>query len=52
MRPPSKGWVHIHNLVVQGTVEEKILLRLYERIGIFRESIGDLESILGETISQ
>ena len=44
--------VHIHNLVVQGTVEEKILLRLYERIGIFRESIGDLESILGETISQ
>lgn len=44
--------VHIHNLVVQGTVEEKILLRLYERIGIFRESIGDLESILGETISE
>lgn len=44
--------VYIHNLVVEGTVEEKILLRLYDRIRIFRESIGDLESILGETIGE
>ena len=43
--------VYIHNLVVDGTVEDRILLRLFERIGIFRESIGDLEVILGETIS-
>lgn len=43
--------VYIHNLVVNGTVEDRILLRLYERIGIFRESIGDLEALLGETIS-
>lgn len=43
--------VYIHNLVVEGTVEDRILLRLYERIGIFRESIGDLETILGETMS-
>ncbi len=42
--------VHIHNLVVEGTVEDRILLRLYERIGLFRESIGDLETILGETV--
>ena len=42
--------VHIHNLVVEGTVEDRILLRLYERIGIFRQSIGDLETILGETV--
>ncbi|MBM3744425.1 MAG: DEAD/DEAH box helicase [Acidobacteria bacterium] len=42
--------VHIHNLVVAGTVEDRILHRLYERIGIFRESIGDLETILGETV--
>jgi hypothetical protein len=44
--------VHIHNLVVEGTVEDQILYRLYERIGIFEESIGDLEAILGETISE
>jgi superfamily II DNA/RNA helicase len=44
--------VYIHNLVVKDTVEERILLRLYDRIGIFKESIGDLESILGETISE
>lgn len=42
--------VHIHNLVVEGTVEDSILLRLYERIGLFRHSIGDLETILGETV--
>lgn len=42
--------VQIHNLVVEGTVEDRILYRLYERIGIFRESIGDLEAILGETV--
>lgn len=44
--------VHIHNLIVSGTVEDRILWRLYDRIGIFRESIGDLEPIIGETIGQ
>ncbi len=44
--------VYIHNLVVEGTVEDRILHRLYERIGVFRESIGDLEAILGETIRE
>jgi hypothetical protein len=44
--------VNIHSLVVQGTVEDRILRRLYERIGIFEESIGDLEVILGETVSE
>jgi SNF2 family DNA or RNA helicase len=44
--------VHIHNLVADGTVEDRILLRLYERIGIFRESIGELEIILGDTIRE
>jgi ATP-dependent helicase HepA len=44
--------IHIHNLVVKGTVEDRILYRLYERIGIFRESIGDLENILGETMRE
>ncbi len=44
--------VHILNLVVEDTVEHRILYRLYERIGIFKESIGQLEAILGEEISE
>lgn len=42
--------VHIINLVMEETVEDRILNRLYERIGIFNRAIGDLESILGEVI--
>jgi ATP-dependent helicase HepA len=44
--------VHIWNIVVEGTVEDRILYRLYKRIGLFRESIGQLEAILGEQISE
>lgn len=47
-----QDYVAIHNLVVSGTVEERILLRLYERIGVFERSIGDLEAILGETVRE
>jgi ERCC4-related helicase len=42
--------IFIFNFAVKGTVEERILDRLYQRINIFRESIGDLEAILGEQI--
>jgi SNF2 family DNA or RNA helicase len=48
----ESGIVYIHNLVVEETVEEVILYRLYQRIGIFERSIGDLEEILGETMSE
>lgn len=41
----------IVNLTVRDTIENRILERLYERIGIFRASIGDLEPILGEIVS-
>ena len=40
--------IAIINLWTSGTVEERILQRLYDRIGIFERSIGDLEAILGE----
>lgn len=40
--------IFIINFSLVDTVEEKILERLYERINVFRESIGDLEQILGE----
>jgi len=37
----------IINFALGDTVEERILQRLYERIRVFEESIGDLEEILG-----
>jgi ATP-dependent helicase HepA len=39
--------IAIINLWTSGTVEERILQRLYDRIGIFERSVGDLEAILG-----
>jgi len=40
--------ISIINLVVENTIEDRILMRLYNRINVFQESIGDLEDILGE----
>lgn len=40
--------ISIVNFAVSDTIEEKILHRLYDRIGIFERSLGDLEPILGE----
>lgn len=40
--------ISIINIAVNNTIEDRILLRLYDRINVFRESIGDLEDILGE----
>ena len=42
----------ILNLVASETIEERILYRLYDRIGIFRESIGEIEPILGESVEK
>jgi ATP-dependent helicase HepA len=42
----------IWSLVVEGTIEERILARLYARIGIFERSIGPLEAILGEKMAE
>lgn len=44
--------ISIINLTVENTVEDRILMRLYERINVFRQSIGDLEDILGEVTEQ
>ena len=35
---------------IPGTVEERIRTTLYERIGIFRETIGDLEEIVSDEL--
>ena len=38
----------IFNLCIEGTIEDKILNRLYEKLNIFESSIGELEPILGD----
>lgn len=38
--------VNIYNLVVAGSIQEEIYMRLLDRIGIFRGTIGDMEAIL------
>jgi superfamily II DNA or RNA helicase len=40
--------INIYNLVIKGTIEERIHDRLYQRINLFKHSIGALEDILGE----
>lgn len=44
--------ITIINFAVKDTIEARILTRLFDRIEIFKESIGDLESILGDEISK
>ena len=39
--------ISIINLVVDNTIEDRILHRLFERIHLFESTIGDLEEILG-----
>lgn len=40
--------VHIYNIACRGTIEERILDVLDKRIGLFEQSVGSLEPILGE----
>jgi len=40
--------VHIYNLYCAGTIEQRVLNVLDRRIGLFEESVGSLDPILGE----
>ena len=40
--------VRLYSLILEGTIEERILARLYDRVGVFRQSIGELEPVLGD----
>ena len=42
--------VNIYNIIVAGSIQEDIYMRLLERIGIFRGTIGDMEAILDAQI--
>ena len=43
--------VHVGNLASLGTIEQRILSRLYTRLHIFEHALGDIEVILGEEIA-
>ena len=43
--------VYIGNLASAGTIESRILSRLYERLHVFERALGELEVILGEAIA-
>jgi superfamily II DNA or RNA helicase len=42
--------IMIFNFITPGTVEERIFFRCFERLGIFKDTLGDLEEVLGELI--
>ena len=42
--------VLIFNFITPGTVEERIFFRCFERLGIFRDTVGDLEEVLGDLV--
>jgi len=42
--------VKVVSFFLNNTIEERILQRLYQRIGVFEESIGGLEPILGDIV--
>lgn len=44
--------IQIYNFITDGTIEENIFFRCYERLGIFNSTIGDLEGILGEVATE
>jgi superfamily II DNA or RNA helicase len=42
--------VIIGHFATAGTIDDRILNRLYDRVNVFRESIGDLDEIFGEKV--
>lgn len=44
--------LHIFNLCIVGSIEDRILNRLYTKLNIFESSVGELEPILGELEKQ
>ena len=42
--------IDIVNLIAEATIEEMVYERLYERLGIIRQTLGDFEPILGKMV--
>ena len=43
--------VYVGNLANLGTIEQRILSRLYTRLRVFEQALGDMEVILGEAVA-
>src|SRR5690606_32665390 len=48
----SSPKVAVVSLYANGTIDTRILSRLYERIGVFEASIGELDPILGPEVRE
>ena len=44
--------LHIWNLYFQDTIDDRIVVRLLDRLRIFEEALGEPEPVVGETISR
>jgi SNF2 family DNA or RNA helicase len=44
----QKEDVHIHNLAISGSIEEHIIRLLFDKINLFKMTIGDLELLFEE----
>jgi len=44
--------IRILHFICENTIEDRVLDKLYDRINIFKYSIGDIEEILGDEINQ
>ena len=42
----------ILNFVYAGTIDERIVIRLYQRLNLFQRALGGLEAVLGEEIQR
>ena len=43
--------VHVGSLASVGTIEQRILSRLYTRLQVFEQALGDIEVVLGEAMA-
>lgn len=44
--------ITIFNLFYQNTIDDRIYTRLFERLDIFRQALGDMEAVLGREIQK
>lgn len=44
--------LHVWNLYFQDTIDDRIVVRLLDRLRIFQEALGEPEPVVGETISR
>src|SRR5260370_20303383 len=40
----------IFNFITPDTVAERVYFRCFERLGVFRDTVGDLEEVLGDVV--